>query len=164
MWALTGVSNTVLDTRSTAENTITRAPASRRLTVSWRMQTVTEEPCPPCRRGAQSEQQTGERPRALGANKWGFGLIRKALDVPEVVTTQLRSESTGGGMERVFEGVGTAGLKALYLEGTRSTRKNGHVQRDREREAQARLKAQIISLYDHALRFFLLNFGGIESH
>ena len=43
-------------------------------------------------------------------------------------------------MERVFEGGGTAGLKALYLEGTWSTRKNGQVQRDRERKAQARLK------------------------
>lgn len=32
----------------------------------------------------------------------GFGLIRKALDVPEVVTTELESESTGGGMGRAF--------------------------------------------------------------
>ena len=74
-----------------------------------------------------SEEQTGERPSALRAKKWGFGLIRKALDFPEVVTMELRSVLTAGGMERVFEGVGTAGLKALYLEGTWSTRKNGHV-------------------------------------
>ena len=40
----------------------------------------------------QSQEQTGERPSALRAKKWGFGLIRKALDFPEVVTMELRSE------------------------------------------------------------------------
>ena len=91
---------------------------------------------------------------ALRAKNWGFGLIRRAPDFPEVVTMELGSELTGGGMERVFGGVGRAGLKTLYLEGTQSIRKRGQVQRDRERKAQARLKGQIIGLHDQALRLF----------
>lgn len=61
---------------------------------------------------------------ALRAKKWGFGLIRKALDFPEVVTMELRSELTGGGMERVFGGVGTAGLKTV-LRGNIVYKKEG---------------------------------------
>lgn len=67
-------------------------------------------------------------------------------------------------MGRVFEGVGTAGLKALYLEGTKVYKKEWpRSEGNRERKAQARLKGQIISLYDHALEFYLI-FGRIESH
>lgn len=54
----------------------------------------------------------------MRANKWGFDPIRKlSEDFPKVLTMELRSELTGGRMERTFEGGEVANLKVLPRKG-----------------------------------------------
>lgn len=56
----------------------------------------------------------GEGLSAIRANRWGMGQIRKLLkDFPKVGAMVLRSELTGRGVEKPFEGVGTVSSKAL---------------------------------------------------
>ena len=159
------VSNTVLDTRSTAEDTITPGSRSQEVQASWRKQRVTEGPCQLCRTGAQSEEQTGERSSGSKSQKMGIWPDQEGSRLSwgcnngtEIWVNRWRDgESIWRSRNSRIEDSVLRGNIVYKKEGP-STEGQG------EKGTSQAEGTDYRSSWSGFKTFFSLNFGGIESH